>query len=549
MLVCMENTPPPQMPPAAAEAWAPPTLDMLAVERNAAGQVTTNGLSSETVNTLRDRGIDVVEPDTEPQTTPAEDTNAPRQEVTDSARTSDSPRGTRFIRAQRAAATTAAHTAPPTTPPTATPPPQTTERYNVEIPSFWDGEVWDGDYANLPENMRLDKGAMSARQRMELFIAGKADVYLNNIFDFEPGVAKMNDEMQKYVSEWKDKAPDMNLRILFALPDEKGIWRDYNGNPVSEQMARSAQKRAKHNPAFYQAAAAYEISKYEEPRITEVYERVLNVMWERFHYRTDIIKEVMIGLQFMNKGQYLYLKHLGLEHPPIVEMIDGVPHHKMQAKVKVDTKTGRPVMHRGKYVYETNPDGTPVMEKMLDEHKLVYGEFKARAYAHELAEKFNVYQVGLRPADIAQTKNLAEVCLNTALEHARAGDLSNPALQDALYVLSRLNLVVRASRYGGAMDPDSDAAMRAQMEMADQGRNGGNQRGPQAKSAVRVTGGPALTSRIWEDIAVVTDLAAEIFPAIEQVNYRDYPTLGRIVLGKRKHDRPMNAKGNNAPRT
>lgn len=311
------------------------------------------------------------------------------------------------------------------------------------------------------------------RYRALAWAANKTYNVLDTFYNFDEKKAKENAHFQKYIREIVDTGPDEDERLIFATRDAFGVYRKYDGSPVSAERVKRARKRARFNVARYQALAAYEITKLEEHEQEEGWQRIIDVMHRDLGFTHHEIFEVMIGLQFMNKASYLIYKHRRLEHPPMRDaegkiMREFVPEYDDKGNLKYDEEGHA----KGRYV---------IVE---DHDRLCLGSLDVRSYVTELAEKFKTYQYSFNPADVAALHGAIVECKKLC-DHAvtmKPGEtvqdvqkrVNSKEFRDALYALKEMRLAIEASKMGSSTDSEgemSDLAarqnemQRAQMEV------------------------------------------------------------------------------------
>ncbi len=149
---------------------------------------------------------------------------------------------------------------------------------------------------------------------------------LNHVFDIERVLSEQNKKQQEYIRSIVDTGPDNNERWAFAVEGPDGVWRQIEtGAVVEATLAKRMQKKALKNPSKFQALCHYELSKQPEHKQMETWNTIMTMMAQH-GYDKYAMYGVLVGLQFMNKPQYLAFKNTAIDYVPLIETgPDGKP--------------------------------------------------------------------------------------------------------------------------------------------------------------------------------------------------------------------------------
>lgn len=208
------------------------------------------------------------------------------------------------------------------------------------------------------------------------------------------GTERLESELNKLMADetkaTTDTGPDERIRIIAARKNAKGIFVDYNDNPLTDgevAVRNNVLKFVHHNPAVFQAFEMYELTKQQPHLTTRLWQDLLNVMIFELHYDEYTIGSVWHGMTYGRKYQDLTLKHSEIVHP-----------------IKLDEngqQIWKPVFDKqGNAVYEVDRHNRRVikMEPVIDYHQVVIGDIKVQDFAVEYAARFTpgamMFEVG-----------------------------------------------------------------------------------------------------------------------------------------------------------
>ena len=250
----------------------------------------------------------------------------------------------------------------------------------------------------------LIKERLSALPRKYRFMAWYAQwtyIVLNHIFDIERVLAEENKKQQELIRSIVDTGPDNNERWAFAIEGPDGVWRQIEtGEVVPAAIAKHWRKKALENPSRFQALCHYELSKQPEHKQIETWEAIFSMMAEEGYDKYSMFG-VVVGLQFMNKPQYLAVKNTKLRYAAIYEMdpnlhdeagkhIEGPVRLTAENITEADKRDGfivgdpKPIRYTGDMIFVTNAFGIKRRLRGADGKPVNIGDVVRDKYKIEL---------------------------------------------------------------------------------------------------------------------------------------------------------------------
>lgn len=238
-------------------------------------------------------------------------------------------------------------------------------RVMVDVVDHKMGTDLDLTHEEIAEIRKHRNRELGWKFRLASWFASTYYVVLNRVFDIEKVIAEENKKNQEMIRAIVDTGPDMNERWVFAKQGPDGLWRTLEtGEIVDGKVVKHYRKLALKNPSRFQALCHYELSKQPEHKQVETWEQIFSLMAEEGYDRYHMYG-IAIGLQFMNKPQYLAIKNTNFNYSPVFEMVDNGHGHEVP---KLDPITGEkvPLRYTEDTIYTTGRFGRRV--RVRDEH-------------------------------------------------------------------------------------------------------------------------------------------------------------------------------------